>query len=768
MAQLAWHDWLPIGLARRAPDGRRAAPRIFVMPATDPINPNVHPLIYRWNAILGQSQAAALEAAGKDGIIYNSTYTNFWQGAMAWSGWWHNQIGLLTEVASARIAAPVDQQRVAGRSAFRSLGDPRRVGPNAVVRDRRSLPPPTDTTPRTEYPRPWLGGHWTLRDIVDYELISTMALLDTAADRRETHPAPDLRGEPSDGRGRPAGRRSRRSSIPVESQHDPREAAHLVDRLMLGGVEVYRADAPFEVDDDSATRPAPSSIPMTQVFARYAKDLLEKQTYPESPPRAGRAPPEPPVRRHGLVARHAARRRRATFVHGAAARVAEDDARHHGPPTAARRRVTGNGPRFTFDYTGRRYARSRSIACSRTGARVAFDAAVATSRSSTATPRDGWIDASRETSALDAIGVARRRRRRACPPGADDRRCARAAHWRSTRRGPAATSTKAGRAGCSSSTSSPSRSVHNADIRDRAAAAAVRRDHPPRPDRRARSSTASTRSASGRSIAAASATSASTTSSASSPKAARSSRSAPRPIFAIDRLPIPVRDLKRGAAARSALRAGHDPARSRSTRSHPIGYGMAPTRTASTTTARSFALLEGPLATRPPSSRAIPIPRCRRVGLAEGRGLMAGRAAVVSVDMKPGRVVLFGLARSIARRRTRPSRCCSTRSTSRPPKDAAGPDAIGLRPFGPGSACRVRGGLRRRSSALRCLRSISGRSFLLRYTFDSALSAGVALVLHDLEAQVIERAAHVVEPVLGLDDDLVEALLDGPELPAAR
>ena len=93
------------------------AARIFVMPATDPINPNVHPLIYRWNGILGQSQAAALEAAGKEGIIYNSTYTNFWQGAMAWSGWWHNQVGLLTEVASARVAAPIDQQRaVPGRA----------------------------------------------------------------------------------------------------------------------------------------------------------------------------------------------------------------------------------------------------------------------------------------------------------------------------------------------------------------------------------------------------------------------------------------------------------------------------------------------------------------------------------------------------------------------------------------------------------------------------------------------------------------------------
>ena len=32
---------------------------------------------------------------------------------------------------------------------------------------------------------------------------------------------------------------------------------------------------------------------MTQVFARYAKDLLEKQTYPEVR-RAPESPPEPP------------------------------------------------------------------------------------------------------------------------------------------------------------------------------------------------------------------------------------------------------------------------------------------------------------------------------------------------------------------------------------------------------------------------------------------------------------------------------------------
>src|SRR6202030_1191292 len=157
--------------------------RIFVMPATDPINVNVHPLIYRWNGILGQSQAAALEAEGKDGIIYHSNYTNFGGGAMAWSGWWHTQIGLLTEVASARVAAPMEQTRaVPGRP----LPAPAGGGRGEMRFDNGPIPAPTDINPRTEYPRPWMGGHWTLRDIVDYEMIATMALLETAADRRET------------------------------------------------------------------------------------------------------------------------------------------------------------------------------------------------------------------------------------------------------------------------------------------------------------------------------------------------------------------------------------------------------------------------------------------------------------------------------------------------------------------------------------------------------------------------------------------------------
>src|ERR1035437_6132764 len=112
-AQVLWHEWFPSIWLDEHQQGT-SGPRIFTMPATDPINPNVDPLIYRLNGVFGQSQAAALEAEGKTGIIFNSTYTNFWQGAMAWAGWRHNQVGLLTEVASARIATPVVQLRADG------------------------------------------------------------------------------------------------------------------------------------------------------------------------------------------------------------------------------------------------------------------------------------------------------------------------------------------------------------------------------------------------------------------------------------------------------------------------------------------------------------------------------------------------------------------------------------------------------------------------------------------------------------------------------
>src|SRR6185312_14754630 len=301
LGKVLWHNWFPSIWLDEHQQGL-TGPRMFTMPATDPINPNVDPLIYRLNTIYGQSQAAALEAQGKTGIIFNATYTNYWEGALAWAGWWHNEVGLLTEAASVRIATPTEQHmatpgavRVAGPVAPGGRGGfgDANASPTAV------LPAPTDINSRTEYPRPWLGGKWTLHDIVDYEMTATFALLETAANRREEllHNIYDVNsrtvalgreGKLGYGDSQP----SYAAIIPVATQHDPNEVADLVDRMEQGGVEVSRATAAFT--SDGHDYPAGTYvIPFDQVFARYAKDMLEKQTYPEVR-RAPNAPAEAP------------------------------------------------------------------------------------------------------------------------------------------------------------------------------------------------------------------------------------------------------------------------------------------------------------------------------------------------------------------------------------------------------------------------------------------------------------------------------------------
>ncbi len=309
-AEILWHDWYPSIWLDEHQQGSEGS-RMFTMPATDPINPNVDPLIYRLTTIYGQQQAASLEEAGKTGISYNSTYTNFWPGAMAWTGWWHNQVGLLTEAASARIASPMYQKKSdplkpggtsesssGGRSTEAPAGGGYGFGPRASGTEQDPLPPPRDISPRMDYSQPWLGGKWTLGDIVDYENIDTIALLEAAADRRSTLVdeiySINKRTIDLGAKGSLAESKDKfyAAIIPVASQHDPDESIELIDKLMIGGVDIYKATAAFT--QDGTTYPAGTFVaPFNQVFGRYAKDMLEKQYYPEVR-RAPNAPAEAP------------------------------------------------------------------------------------------------------------------------------------------------------------------------------------------------------------------------------------------------------------------------------------------------------------------------------------------------------------------------------------------------------------------------------------------------------------------------------------------
>jgi hypothetical protein len=626
-AELVWHDWFPAIWLDQHQMGP-AGPRIFVMPATDPINPNVHPLIYRWNTIIGQSQAAALEAAGKDGIIYNSTYTNFWQGAMAWSGWWHNQIGLLTEVASVRIATPIDQDRVptaASRAGGLSslLPSPRAAaGDNPF--DGTRLPAPTDVTPRTEYPRPWLGGRWTLRDIIDYELITTMALLETAADRRETILRQIAEVNRQTVEEQPAGEVTA-ILIPRDGQHDPREAGHLIERLRIGGVEVHEARAPFELDGRQYAA-GTFVIPMTQVFARYAKDLLEPQAYPEvrrSPSDPAEAPYDVTAWSLGMLfGLHLDLVRTPLPANLTTTRVTETPA-FHG-------RMAGRGTDYVFQYRGA----DTAIAINRLlgeGARVALGpgSQVHVSEASASQLERLATQLGLEVSATVA------------PPNAapaisiQQPRIGLYAPWTGGNIDEGWTRWVLEQYEFKVTT------IHNADIRDGGLRqrfdAIVLADQTPRdiidgftaltvrPEYRGGITQAGVEhlhqfvAAGGTLI---------TLGAASD--------------LAIERLPIPVRNLKRTLRREEHFAPGTI-LRIQVDTTHPIGYGTAAETHGFYNNSPFFGLIDSFTSQKATIVARYPNEKILASGWLKGEELMAGRAAVVSVEMNPGRVILFGL-----------------------------------------------------------------------------------------------------------------------------
>jgi hypothetical protein len=623
IAQVAWHDWLPSVWLDEHQMGAGGA-RIFVMPATDPINPNVHPLIYRWNAILGQSQAAALEAEGKDGIIYNSTYTNFWEGAMAWAGWWHNQIGLLTETASVRIASPVEQIKAAGRNSLPS-DLAREASMDAIVPGPGTLGPPVDTTPRTEYPRPWMGGRWTLRNIVDYQLTSTLALIETAADRRETLLRQIYevnRQTVEEGRTGPV----KAILVPLDLQQDPREALHLAERLMIGGVEVYRADEAFDVDD----RPYAAGtlvIPMTQVFARYAKDLLERQTYPE----VRRAPNLPPEAPYDVTAWSLGMQFGVTLDFAEQA-LPDVKLTRVSAPLRMPGRVLGNGPQFEFEYTGA----DSAIVVNRL---LKLGAKVALTPSSHALV-DGAGHDQLEELARD-VGVSFSTVEPT--PGVPDEphqtlrapRVALYAPWTGGNIDEGWTRWVL------EQYEFPYTTVHNAEIRAgglrRRFDAIILADQSPReimdgnigpairPEYRGGIGDGGLESLQrfvndGGTLIALGAAS----------------------DLIVDRFPVPLRDQKR-ALRRDQHFAPGTILRIQVDTSHPLGYGMAADTYGFYNNSPFFTLVDGFSATRASVIARYPNEAIVASGWLRGEDAMAGRAAVVEVNMKPGRLVLFGL-----------------------------------------------------------------------------------------------------------------------------
>lgn len=255
-----WHPQIVMDLHQMGSTGAR----MFVPPYIDPIDSNVDPLLQGQIVELGSSIFSALLAAGKKGVVINAIFDAY-TPSRAYSHY-HGGVRILSEAASARLASPVTIA-------------PGQLGPGRNYDAGK---------PSWNFPRPWKGGEWRLRDIVQYQKLAVRACLSHAARYRDRW----LRNFYQLG-ANALGREAPFAFVIPAEQPDPQGLWDLLGVLERGLVEIHRARADFEVGRAlSVSRPLGESgrrsfsagsyvIPLRQPYGAFAKTLLEVQVYPE-------------------------------------------------------------------------------------------------------------------------------------------------------------------------------------------------------------------------------------------------------------------------------------------------------------------------------------------------------------------------------------------------------------------------------------------------------------------------------------------------------
>ena len=132
---------------------------------------------------------------------------------------------------------------------------------------------------QTNFPNPWPGGWWRLRDIVEQQKISAWAVLDLAAKHRSrvlrnSHLKAKRQTERGE-QGRP------KAYVVSDDQHDPLTALKLIDKLLILGVEIQVALEDFK--DSRVTYSKGSHIILTSQPKRgVVKTLLSRTLYPDN------------------------------------------------------------------------------------------------------------------------------------------------------------------------------------------------------------------------------------------------------------------------------------------------------------------------------------------------------------------------------------------------------------------------------------------------------------------------------------------------------
>jgi len=258
VSHVIYHEWYPQAYIDYHHMGNYGA-RFYIPPFSNPVDENVDPLIWTEQELYGGLMHVMLEQAGKMGIESAATYPGEFMPTFNYVPCWHNICGMLTESASAGIATP-------------SFVHPQQLKPSSRGRPEY----------RTQmgFPHPWPGGWWKLRDVVEQQKISAIAMMKAASSFREmilrnmyiksTRNIKKGETEPP------------YSFIIKPYQHDELTAYKLLKIMMDMGVEVNRSQREFIADGISY--PRGTHIIFTAQHCRpFIVSLLQQSYYHVGP-----------------------------------------------------------------------------------------------------------------------------------------------------------------------------------------------------------------------------------------------------------------------------------------------------------------------------------------------------------------------------------------------------------------------------------------------------------------------------------------------------
>jgi drug/metabolite transporter (DMT)-like permease len=271
----------------------------FMPPFRDPFNYNFDPLIPLDVEAVGTAMHQRLVAEGKGGSVQRSgaDYSTWWNGGLRTISYFHNMIGLLTEI----------------------IGNPTPMN-IPLVPDRQ--------LPTGDWPLPIAPQTWHYRQSIEYEMTNNRAVLDYASRNREVllynmyrmgknsirngsedhwTITPDRIDalEAAAGRTVPAvpaelyntvlhdpKYRDPRGYIIPSDQPDFATATKFVNALLKAGIMVMKASSQFQVNGKTYSEGS-YIVKTAQAFRPHVMDMFEPQHYPHDLLCPG-GPPVPP------------------------------------------------------------------------------------------------------------------------------------------------------------------------------------------------------------------------------------------------------------------------------------------------------------------------------------------------------------------------------------------------------------------------------------------------------------------------------------------